>query len=42
MEKLSILNALGDERCFNKRTEFIRKCRQQGKLLLKTVRDSMD
>ena len=27
MEKLYILNALGDERCLNKRTEFISKCR---------------
>ena len=27
MEKLYILNALGNERCLNKRTEFISKCR---------------
>ena len=42
MEKLYILNALGDERCLNKRTEFISKCRHQNKLLLKNVKDSMD
>ena len=38
MEKLYILNALGDERCLNKRTEFISKCRHQNKLLLKNVK----
>ena len=42
MEKLYILNALGDKRCLNKRTEFMRKCRHQNKLLLKNVKDSMD
>ena len=42
MEKLYILNVLGDERCLNKRTEFITKCRQEKKLLLKNVKDSMD
>ena len=42
MEKLYILNALGDERCLNKRTEFISKCRHQNKLLLKNVKNSMD
>ena len=42
MEKLYILNALGDERFFNKRTEFISKCHHQNKLLLKNVKDSMD
>ena len=42
MEKLYILNALGDERSLNKRTEFISKCRHQNKLLLKNVKDSMD
>ena len=42
MEKFYILNALGDERCLNKRTEFISKCRHQNKLLLKNVKHSMD
>ena len=42
MEKLSILNALGDERCLNKKSEFISKCRHQNKLLLKNIKDSMD
>ena len=42
MEKLYILNALGDERCLNKKSEFINKCRHQNKLLLKSVKDSMD
>ena len=39
MEKLYILNALRDERCLSKRTEFISKCRHQNKLLLKNVKD---
>ena len=42
MEKLYILNGLGDERCLNKKSEFINKCRHQNKLLLKNVKDSMD
>ena len=42
VEKLYILNALGDERCLNKKSEFINKCRHQNKLLLKNVKDSMD
>ena len=42
MEKLYILNALGDERCLKKKSEFIKKCRHQNKLLLKNVKDSMD
>ena len=42
MEKLHILNALGDERCLNKRTEFISKYRHQIKLLLKNAKDNMD
>ena len=42
MEKLYILNALGDGRCFIKRTEFMRKCRHQNKFLLKSVKDIMD
>ena len=42
MERLYILNALGDERCLNKRTIFISKCCHQNKLLLKNVKDSMD
>ena len=41
-EKLFILNALGDDKCLNKKTEFINKCRHQNKLLLKNVKDSMD
>ena len=41
-EKLFILNALGDDKCFNKKTEFINKCCHQNKLLLKNVKDSMD
>ena len=42
MEKLYILNALGDERCLNRKSEFISKCRHQNKLLLKDIKDSMD
>ena len=42
MDKFYILNALWNERCLNKRTEFISKCRHQNKLLLKNVKDSMD
>ena len=38
MEKLYILNAFGDERCLNKISEFINKCRHQNKLLLKNVK----
>ena len=30
-----VLNALGDERLLNKRSEFISKCRHQSKLLYK-------
>ena len=41
-ETLFIFNALGDEKCLNKKTEFINKCRHQNKLLLKNVKDSMD
>ena len=41
-EKLLILNALGDDKCLNKKTEFINKCRHQNKLLLKNERDSMN
>ena len=41
-EKLFILNALGDDKCLNKETEFINKSRHQNKLLLKNVKDSMD
>ena len=41
-EKYYILNALGDDRCLNKRNEFIAKCRHQNKLLLKYVKDSND
>ena len=42
IEKLYILNALGDERCLNKRTKLISKCCHQNKLLLKNVKDSID
>ena len=41
-EKLFILNALGDDKCLNKKAEFINKYRRQNKLLLKNVKDSMD
>ena len=41
-EKLFILNALGDGKCLNKKTEFINKWHHQNKLLLKNVKDSMD
>ena len=36
------LNALGDESCLNKKSEFISKCRHQNKLLLKDIKDIMD
>ena len=42
MEKLYILHALRDERCLNKKSEFISKCRHQNKLLLRNIKDSMD
>ena len=42
MEKLYILNPLGEERCLNIRAEFISKYRHQNKLLLKNVKDSTD
>ena len=42
MEKLYILNTLGDERCLNKKLEFTSRCRHQNKLLLKNIKDSMD
>ena len=42
MEKLYILNDLGDERCLNKRTDLISKFHHQNKLLLKNVNDSRD
>ena len=41
-EKLFILNALGDDKFLNKKTEFINQCRHQNKSLLKNVKDSMD
>ena len=31
-----------DEKFLNKRTEFIGRCRDQNKLFLKNVKDSMD
>ena len=42
MEKLYILNALGEERSLNKKSEFKSKCRHQNKLLLKNIKDIMD
>ena len=43
MAKFCILNAAVDERCLNKKSEFITKCHHQiNKLLLKNVKDSMD
>ena len=42
MEKYYILDTLGDEKCLNKRNEFITKCRHQNKLLLKYIKDSND
>ena len=42
MQKRYILNALVDERCHNKRREFISKCRHQNKLLFKNVKYSID
>ena len=42
MEKLYTFDALGDERCINKKSGFINKCCHQNKLLLKNVKDSMD
>ena len=36
------LNALGDESCLKKKSEFISKCHHQNKLLLKDIKDSMD
>ena len=41
-EKYYLLNALGDDRCLNKRNEFVTKCRHQNKLLLKYFKDSND
>ena len=41
-EKYFILNALGDERLLNKRSEFISKFRNQSELLLKNVKDTND
>ena len=31
-----------DDKCLNKKAEFINKCRHQSKLLLKNVKGSMD
>ena len=42
MENLYILNALGEVRCLNKKSEFVSKCRHQNKLLLKNIKGSMD
>ena len=39
MGKVYILNALGDERCLNKKSEFISKCCHQNKLLLKNIKE---
>ena len=35
MEKLYINNSIGDERLLNEKSEFVSKCRQQKKLLIK-------
>ena len=37
MEKLYIKNSIGDERLYNKKSEFVSKCRHQNKLLIKCV-----
>ena len=42
MEKLYILNALGNKRCLNKKSDFLSKLCHQNKLLLKNIKDSMD
>ena len=42
MQKRYILNVLVDERCHNKRREFISRCRHQNKLLFKNVKYSID
>ena len=41
-EKLFMWNALGDDKCLNKKTELSNKCRDQNKLLLKKIKDTMD
>ena len=38
MKNFNFLNALGDERCLNKNSEFISKCRHQNKLILKNIK----
>ena len=42
VEKLFILTALEDDKCLNKKTEFIYKCHHQKKILLKNVKNSMN
>ena len=41
-EKYFILNALGDCRLLNKKSEFVSKCRHENKLLLSNIKDSKD
>ena len=41
-EKYFILNALGDCRLLNKKSEFANKCRHENKLLLSNIKDSKD
>ena len=41
MEKLYILNALGDEVSLNKKSKLISKYRHQNKILLKNTKDRM-
>ena len=44
MEKLYINNSIGDKKFFNKKAEFVSKCRHENKLLIKNVslKDSID
>ena len=41
-EKYIILNALGDCRLLDKKSEFVNKCRHENKLLLSNIKDSKD
>ena len=41
-EKYFMLNALGDCRLLNKKSEFVNKCRHENKLLLSNIKDSKD
>ena len=42
VKKYFILNALGDCRLLNKKSEFVNKCRHENKLLLSNIKDSKD